>query len=431
MRDVPSPRHPIDPISAALPSAPAMAGAPARSGTASIARTTATEDSLAYRGWRVVAGAFLQSTAAFFVAYSFASFAAPIEAGFAAPRTEVVAIYGIYTALMLALAPLGGMVADRFGTRAACLIGTAVMAAGLLLAARTESLGGLHLFYGAVVGLGLAFIYTPCFAVVPRWFGKRRGLASGLAASGAAVGTMLGVPLCEPLVATLGWQGALSAIAFALLVVGSLGALLIAEAPVKPGAAAGPSLREAVMNGRFAFFAAASLLGTLATLIPLAQLVPHARSQGLDAALVPYLMTLVGVGSLAGRILLGSLADRLGRTRSLALVHIGLGGSFVLWAVADGIVQLGLFALLYGAGYGAIIALRASVVVDNFKCRSMSTLNGVLNSVMSLGTLAGTMMLGLAFDLLGSYVLAILAIAASAIASGLLILQLARQAPAR
>ena len=390
-----------------------------------------TEDSLAYRGWRVVAGAFLQSTAAFFVAYSFAAFAAPIEAGFGAARTEVVAIYGVYTALMLALAPLGGMVADRFGTRCACLVGTAIMAAGLLLAARCDSLQELHLFYGALVGLGLAFIYTPCFAVVPRWFTARRGLASGLAASGAAVGTMLGVPLCESLVASLGWQAALSAIAIGLLLVGSLGALLITEAPVKPGAAAGPSLREAVMTARFAQFAGACLLGTMATLIPLAQLVPHARAQGLDATLAAYLMTLIGLGSLAGRILLGSLADRIGRTRALGLLHLGLGGAFVLWAVAEGIALLGLFALLYGAAYGAIIALRASVVVDNFKCRSMSTLTGVLNSVMSLGTLGGTLMLGLAFDLLGSYALAILAIAVSAVAAGLLILTLARVAAAR
>lgn len=390
----------------------------------------APEESLAHPGWRVVAGAFLQSLAAFFVAYSFASFAAPIEAGTQAARAEVVAIYAIYTAVMLGLAPLGGLVADRFGTRAACLAGTALMATGLLLAAERTSLAGLHLCYGAVVGLGLALVYTPCFAVVPRWFARRRGLASGIAASGAAVGTMLGVPLCDPLVAMLGWEKALSVLAIGLLGFGGLGALLLAEAPAPAGAASGPTLREAVTSRRFVRFLAANLLSAFAILIPLAQLVPHARGQGLDAALIPYLMTLVGLGSLAGRVLLGSLADRLGRTRSLGLLLMALGSSFLLWALGEGVAPLGLFALVYGAAYGAIISLRASVVVDNFRCRSMSTLTGLLNSVMSIGTLGGTLLLGLAHDHLGSYAPAILATGLAAVVAGLLILPLGR-GPAR
>jgi MFS family permease len=389
----------------------------------------ATEDSLAYRGWTVVAGAFLQSFAAFFVAYSFAAFALLIERQFLSSRAEVVAIFALYTALMLMLAPLGGMVADRFGTRVSCLIGTAIMAAGLLLAASSSGLGVLLLCYGGLVGIGLAFVYVPCFAVVPRWFTRRRGLASGIAASGAAAGTVLGVPLSELLIGAVGWQSALALLAIGLLVVGTTGALMLAESPSYRGATAvqGPSLGEAVRGPGFRRFAVANVLGALALLTPLAQLVPHARSIGLEGPMVGYLMSLIGLGSFGGRLLLAPLSDRIGRVRSFGLLFGALGVSCLLWASADGLLVLGAFALLYGTIYGAIISLRASVTADLFRCRSMTTLTGLFTMVASLGTLAGTMVMGFSFDLLGGYRPAILVIGAGALVAGLVMLPLGRR----
>jgi MFS family permease len=409
----------------ASPSVP-RAGA---AGLAAAAGGATGESVLSHRGWRVVAGAFLQSAAAFFVAYSFAAFALPIEGAFHAARADVVAIYGLYTGLMLALAPLGGMMADRFGTRASCVLGTLIMATALVLASLADGLRGLQFCYGALLGIGLAFVYTPCFAVVPRWFTRRRGLAAGIATSGAAVGTILGVPLAEALIGSVGWQQALSLLAIGLLAVGLAGALLISDAPAArgPGQAEAPRLAEVARGWRFRGVLLANLIGGLALLIPLGQLVPHARSMGLDGPMIAGLMSLVGLGSLAGRLLLGPLADRIGRTRAMGLLNLALGASFGLWLLADGLPLLSAFALAYGVFYGSIIALRASVVADLFRCRSMSTLTGVFASVVGAGSAAGTLLLGVTFDLTGTYGAAIVITGMAAIVSGLLYLRLAAQ----
>jgi OFA family oxalate/formate antiporter-like MFS transporter len=371
------------------------------------------EMSLRHAGWRVVAGAFLQSLAAFGAAWAFAAFAAPIGATFDASRAALGAVFGTQIGLMMMLAPLGGVIADRFGTRATCLAGTVLMAAGLLAAAQAASFGVVVLAYGVLLGTGLALVFNACLAVVPRWFTRRRGLASGIAASGVAVGTMLGTPVALTLVEALGWRPTMTWFGLLLLLVGGAGALLLRDRPRGTAAPSGPALRDVALSPAFLRMVAGSALGGFATMIPLGYLVPSAAAREVDAVLLPLLMALIGVGSLSGRVLL----------------YLFQAAALLLWMAAASFPAFAAFALLHGMAYGAIVALRPSVVADLFQCRSMTTLTGLVLCPHGVAAALGATAMVWSSDATGSYAPAIAATAIASVAAGLLLLPLAGQRP--
>ena len=138
-------------------------------------------------------------------------------------------------------------------------------------------------------------------------------------------------------------------------------------------------------------------------------------------------MSLIGLGSLLGRFTIGGIADRLGRTPSLAVMYVGLGAMLILWWLATQYWLLALFALSFGAFYGGFVALAPSIVMDLYGPRAVSGIIGFLYTGPGIGTLIGPPLAGAAFDALGSYSAPILAAAAlSFVAAGIVLLLMRR-----
>jgi MFS family permease len=119
-------------------------------------------------------------------------------------------------------------------------------------------------------------------------------------------------------------------------------------------------------------------------------------------------VSLIGLGSLLGRFTVGALADRWGRMPSLAAMYAGLGVMLLVWWLASSYWLLALFALVFGAFYGAYVALVPTIVMDLYGARSVSGIIGCLYTGAGVGTLLGPWLAGVAYDLLGAYSVPIL-----------------------
>jgi MFS family permease len=360
----------------------------------------------AARGWLVVIGSFGVMFAGFGATYSFSAFLAPLEREFAASRGEVSLVFSLAVCLYFLLGAATGPLAGRIGARPTILIGVLILALGLFVASSAESIGGVFLGYGLGVGLGVAFTYVPSVAAVQPWFGARRGLASGLAVAGIGVGTLAGPPIAGLLIEALGWRAALTALAAAVLVIGGLTGILVTtpaahdSAPREP---VGPALRSA----SFRWLYAGGVLIGVGTFLPFVHLVPYAEAEGVPRATAVLLVGAIGIGSTAGRFLLGGLADRLGRDRSLAAMYTACGLCLLLWPTASEAWALFAIALAYGAAYGGFVALMPALAADLFGPRRASAVIGVLYTSVGWGALAGPSLAGYAYDLSGSYVVPI------------------------
>ncbi|QDO99522.1 MFS transporter [Ferrovibrio terrae] len=394
-----------------------------------------------FYGWVVVAAAFLTMFTCFGAAYSFPAFFEPLSREFGATRGTVSLVFSAAGFLYFALGAISGRLADRIGPQPVVGFGLACVAAGMFATSFADSLTAIIIFYGVGIGIGVGFAYVPAIGTVQRWFVAKRGQASGWAVAGIGIGTMAAPPAAAYAIEVFGWRGAYIAFGFATLVLGVLATLLLraspasmglqpdgAAAPVNtaPTAPAGLELGQVLRHRVFWLLYLACALNCIGTFVPFVHLAPYATDQGLSRIEGVWLVGLIGVGSTLGRFVLGGLADRIGRDRSLALIMLLNGAALAYWSVAQGFTALAIFALVFGLFYGGFVALVPAFTADLFGLRAMSAVLGVLYTSVAFGTLLGPTLAGWVFDTTGSYTWPILICTAGCVVSALMVWKLPR-----
>jgi MFS transporter, OFA family, oxalate/formate antiporter len=375
-----------------------------------------------FYGWFVVAAAFAVTFIGFGSAYTFSAFVAPLQTEFSASRGSVALAFSVAGFLYFGLGFASGQLADRWGSRRLAVIGMILTGSGLLLAGAAHTLTEVYVAYGLGVGFGVGCSYVPAVAAVQRWFSKSRGFASGLAVSGIGVGTLVMPPLASFLIGAVGWRHAYLILGALAAAAGAGMALLIEDDPrdrglhpdgdpLQPGApavrSAGASMRDAIKSRRFIGLYLACLICSFSAFMPFVHLVPYAMDHGVAKSAAVLLVSVIGIGSTAGRFFLGSLADRLGRQQTLLLMFVGMALAFAVWLLSMGVWSLAIFALVYGVFYGGWVALLPSVVMDFFGGRNISGIIGILYTSVAFGTLIGPSAAGSMFDMNHSYTLPI------------------------
>ena len=167
-------------------------------------------------GWYIVGASFLISLyVSGSINLGFTAVFEPIahEMGWSYIQISLAAsLRGLETGL---LAPLAGMLIDRWGPRPVVMSGAVLTGFGLLLLSRINSLA---MFYTAFIFIaaGLSTANSALLmTAVANWFQKKAGLAMGIAASGVAFGGLL-IPLITLLVDTFGWRPAMVIIALGM-----------------------------------------------------------------------------------------------------------------------------------------------------------------------------------------------------------------------
>jgi MFS family permease len=356
-------------------------------------------------GWVVVAAAFTLMFVGFAAAYSFAAFFGAFEAEFGAARGHIALVFSVAAFLWFLSGAPGGMLADRFGARRVAVAGVVFLALALWLASRARSIEMLYASYSLGVGLGVGLVYVPSVGAVQPWFGANRAFASGLAVAGIGAGNIAGPLLAAWGISLFGWRGAYVALALFVLLLGGVAAASLKLPPhmEHKGPVAGTELKVALRTRPFWLLYASLVASCIGLFVPMVHLGPYAQDVGYTAAQGVTLVSLIGLGSLVGRFTVGGVADRLGRLPSLAVMYAGLGVMLLVWWTASAWWLLALFALLFGAFYGAYVALVPTIVMDFYGARSVSGIIGCLYTGAGVGTLVGPWLAGMAYDLLGAY----------------------------
>jgi MFS family permease len=353
----------------------------------------------------------------FGVAYSFAAFFKAFQAEFGASRAHVSLVFSLCALLWFSFGVPGGLLADRFGPRGVCLAGALSIAAGLAAAAHAQSLFVLYVTYSIGIGVGIGLSYVPSVAAVQHWFTHNRVLAGGIAVSGIGAGNLLVPPLAAWWIELWGWRGAylglmtltlLAAVPAALLLGGRAAPRAAAAGVALPGMTLGAAMRSRL----FWLMYAVAFLICVGFFVPMVHLVPYAQDVGLSEAQGVSLVSLLGLGSLLGRFLMGSVAVRLGHARSLVAIGAGLGLLFLVWWGAQSYWLLAAFAVSFGTLYGGYVALAPTLSMDLFGPKNLSAILGALYTAAGVATLIGPTFAGASYDAFGSYDVSILGCAA-------------------
>jgi len=377
-----------------------------------------------HRGWFVVAGAFLVMMVGYGAIYSYSAFAEEIAAAFGVERASVSVVFALSGSSCFFVSAVSGPLADRVGARVLAASGMVLVGIGLMVAAAATSLFEVYLGYGLLIGIGTGFAYVPAIASVQRWFDAHRGLASGIAVSGVGIGTALVAPAVDALEAVGDWRVAFILCGVAAVLVGLAGAMLLSPSPGRLALEAEPGRsprREpigrslAVLRSRaFGFAYLGTLLVSVAVTLPYALLVETARGLGIARHDAVALLTVIGLGSIAGRFLIAALADRVGRRGTFLACSAGLAASMLLWATADGLTTLRAFAVVFGALHGGFIALLPAFIADTFGARSVGGVLGMLYTSRGIALLAGPPALAFGIGATAGHLIPVLGVVAVA-----------------
>ena len=378
-----------------------------------------------FYGWVVVAGVFVVLFMGFGAAYSFGAFFHSLRDEFGATRREVSLVFALTGFVYFSLGAISGRLADRVGPRRVVVAGGVLLGAGLLLASVTQALWQVYLTYSLCVGLGVGLAYVPAIGTVQRWFVRRRGFASGLAVAGIGLGTLLMPPLAAALIDIAGWRWAYVVLGLVALGGTVAAAALIERGPEArgllpdgdavvakqpgtpaPAAAAPPweaTPSEALRSRQYWLLYLACVATSLGLFIPFAHIVPYATDHGISELAAAVILGGIGAGSVAGRLVLGGTADRLGRRQALVGSFALMALILIWWLFATEVWSLLIFAFVFGIGYGGFVALIPALTSDYFGVRHTGAILGLLYTAAGIGSLVGPTLAGVAFDLRDSY----------------------------
>ncbi len=351
------------------------------------------------RGWVVAASAFLSTFTVFGVAYSFGAFFKPMADEFGTDRSTTALFFAITTFLYFALGVVSGRVADVKGPRPVLLFGAVCMVAGLVATSTVHSIYLGFLTYGLGVGIGVACAYVPMVSTVGAWFERRRTTALGVAVAGIGVGTLVVAPLAEGLIERYGWRTSyviLAAGVAVLLALASIGAhrpeRAAQTAPAQP-------LGHVLRTSRpFRVLYGSMFLLSVSLFVPFVFLDDYLETEKISGS-AGWLVGLIGMSSVAGRLVLGRLAARWSSLRLYRTCIAVNGASFLIWLlVGQSYPALMAFAVVMGVAYGGFIALAPAVAAEQFGTIGLGAILGALYTSAGVGGLIGPPLMGRLID---------------------------------
>ena len=385
-----------------------------------------------YYGWIIVAVALISMAFWMGIRTSFSVFYVALLEDFPWNRAGSAGVQSMALITYTFMAPLVGGLIDRFGPRRVIAPGILILAVGLMLSSRIETLSQFYLFYGVIVGTGISCIGIVSYSsILAHWFEKKRGLASGIALSGMGLGTFLLVPMSQGFISAWGWRMTFIITGcLVLIILIPANALFLRHKPRKLGLhpdgstpldsnhqnhSQGPpnsmqnnhwTLRKAASTLRFWSLVFFPFFGFIAVFIIVVHQVRFLVDQGIDKMTAAFIFALVGIVSSIFRVFWGWLSDRISRelTYTLGIVCGCLGaGSLLLFEIHGSAFFTYSFFVFFGMGWGATAPMFMAVAADLFKGRIFGLIYGFVEAGIGIAGAFGAWIAGFIFDKTQSY----------------------------
>jgi MFS family permease len=307
----------------------------------------------------------------------------------------------------LLVAPLFGFAAgwliDRYGPRRLMMSGILFIGVALVGLSFADTPSLFYLFYvfnalGYVCGGPL-----PCQVLISRNFSQNRGKAMGIAYLGIGAGGAAVPLLAAALERGFGWHHALCALGVLVVLVGLPLPLLLKERQAAPAdARAQPAamvpVRDILRNPNFYLLALGSMCSIGAVGGVGQHLKLYLRDLDYSQSGAAHVMSLVLLSSLAGRVLMGWLADTWNRKRVMLLIYLIVAGAIPLLLAPEFPGRIYLFALLFGIGVGGDYMIIPLMAGDLFGVRALGRTMGIILVADGVAEASFPMLVGALYD---------------------------------
>lgn len=367
--------------------------------------------------WLIVVGAVLGLIVGNgpIMQFSFGVFIKPVTADLGVQRGTLSSALLVGLALTGLATPFVGRFVDRKGVRGVALVSILLFAIGMamigLFTASVVSFVVLFAFTGLVAAGQTPLIYAKAVSAA---FDRQRGLALGVAMAGVGLGTVLIPKLAQVLIEQIGWRNAYVSLGVLTAVVAIPAVLWLVDGgeykngvpPEQPGLTA----KEVLGTGAFWKLAAGFFLMAMAASGTIAHLVPLMTDRGIRPGTAANVLASAGLALIGGRLLAGYFLDRF-FAPYIAAIFFALPVLGILLLLSTNTVPLALVSiLLVGAGLGAEVDFIAYLQSRYFGLKAFGEVYGYLFAVFMFGSGVGPFAVGMGYQTLHSYDLAMYAV---------------------
>jgi MFS family permease len=348
-------------------------------------------------------------------------------------------------------APLVARMVNSFGARTTLCTGSLLVALGSILLATCASRGWQFVIcYGFLLGTGCSFgSMISAQSCATLWFEKRRAMALALVLVGAGLGGAISAPLLTSVIAAArgNWRAGWYCLLGAALTVAVVSVLFVKNRPEDLGQVADEdaqsvgkisgdvasprsriyrtrehwTVREAVHTPVFWLLTLASIGESVPGTAAIAHAVPHLRDLGHTAAAAGSAIGIFSFCSIIGSLIIGFLCDRVDPRIGWALCILMIGSGVFIATRAGGEAAMYLFTGMVGFGSGAALTCWHATVANYFGPASFPSILGAQMPVSTTLAAASPFLVGMVYDVRGSYTSAFLALGAFSVLTAILL----------
>jgi len=341
--------------------------------------------------------------------YAFALLLEPLQRDLGAGKSEIAGAFSAALLVSGLCATAIGRTIDRLGGRWVMTLGSLAAVALLAALSQVQSLPVLYLIW---IGLGVsmaATLYEPAFVVIAQVYrlNYRRALTV-LTLFGGFASTVFW-PITTWLIERFGWREAvlwLAAINLVLCV--PLHLLLLPRtsgaAVPTPQGKAGTSRLRLWADRRFRALTMAFLAHYVVVSAIAAHLIALLLARGMSPAAAAGIGALIGPMQVAGRVVEFGASRWLtvGQVGRIAAIAMPMSLLALLWADTS-VLWLTVFAVLFGAGNGAMTVIRGALPVEMYGRDNYGAIAGALATPGLLARAVGPIFAALLWSALGGY----------------------------
>ncbi len=306
----------------------------------------------------------------------------------------------------LLVGPLFGFIAgwliDKYGPRRLMLSGILMMGIALIGLSFADSLGLFYLFYifnalGYVCGGPL-----PCQVLISRRFDKNRGKAMGIAYLGIGTGGAVVPLIAAALERHYGWHTSLAALGVIAMII-AFPMVYFLRGSSSKGNQSGKSeeavpIKTILTNRNFYLLGIGSMCAIGAVGGINQHLKLYLRDLNFTQSHAAQVISLVLLSSLAGRVLMGWLADLIRRKYVMILIYMIVASAIPLLLMPDFPGRIYIFAVIFGIGLGGDYMIIPLMAGDLFGVRALGRTMGIILVADGIAESTFPMLLGALYN---------------------------------
>ncbi len=355
--------------------------------------------------------------------YAWSSLSAPMATELGVETSSMASVFSTANAVGFITMIIGGLLNDKYGPRWVMFVGGLMFGIGMFTCGLAQSVGNLMVSYGIVLGLGLSLVYGCTISNTIKFFPDKRGMVGGMTTAFYGISSVIFAPIADALSNAFGARATFKILGVLFLVIICAGSFIMQKCPagfvptgyIAPAPVSGKKVNDktpAEMLKMPLFYVMLLMLtcgGTFGMMI-----ISQAKGIALNmvsasAGTATLFVSVLCLFNTAGRLVAGSLSDKLGRinTLTIALVVALIGLAVLLGASLT--ASMALFAvgvILIGICFGTFMGVFPGFCTDQFGQKNNTVNYGIMWIGFSLAGIVGPTILTKVHAATGAYTMA-------------------------